>query len=225
MYMRISRVIAGATFGLLVMMLFAGSARADIFDVQMDTATGCSGTGSAGGGFCNNGTPFSLSALVGPTSGHGSGGTGGIGFAYLQSLAPGQGTIDFWVTDDLGTDSGFSFTYTDGVADNAHCSLNGNSGDFNDCSISQSVDDSHGLKSVSCDTAGCTSVQLDHFFDPSATISFSGSGLLGKTFELEFVSMQGLGSTVPEPGTFGLLGMGLAVLALSGTRRKRVQAD
>ena len=210
-------VLVGAFF------LLTSSARADIVAVQMDDATGCSGMGSAGGGLCNNGTPFLLSALVGPTSGHGSGGTGGIGFSYLESVAPGQGTIDFWVTDNLGTNAGFSFTFTDGKADNAHCALLGDSDHFGSCSISQSVADSHGLTSVSCNSAGCTSPQLDHYFDPAATISFGGSNLLGKTFELEFVSMQGLAPAVvtvtPEPSSLALLSIGLFGLFL-GTRRR-----
>ena len=201
--------------------LLMPNAFADIVDVQMDNATGCSGVGTPGGGLCNNGTPFLLSALVGPTSGHGKGGTGGIGFSYLESVAPGQGTIDFWVTDNLGTNTGFSFTFTDGKADNAHCALLGDSDIFGSCSISQSIGDSHGLKKVSCNSAGCTSAQLDHYFDPSATISFGGSNLLGKTFELEFVSMQGLAPSVvtPEPSSLVLLSTGLLWLFL-GTRRR-----
>jgi len=37
--------------------------------------------------------PYSLSALAG----------GGMGINFLQSVAPGQGTIDFIVTDDYQT--------------------------------------------------------------------------------------------------------------------------
>jgi hypothetical protein len=77
-------VVALVLFGAFFLVL--PRAHADIFDVQMDDATGCSGTASAGVGLCNNGTLFLLSALVGPTSGMASGAAGVLATATCRAL-------------------------------------------------------------------------------------------------------------------------------------------
>lgn len=211
------RMFVAAVVLLGTLFVLMPSAKADIFAVE-NVGDTCNGAGSAGGGLCFfNGTtyvPYSLSALVG----------GGIGMNFLQSVAPGQGTIDFIVTDDYETNGGFSFTFTDGEADNASCQLKGGTSTFAGCSIVQTTPDSHGNTST---TNGGT--QLDHYFVPDATISFTGTSLLGDTFELEFVSMQNLGGAsvnAPEPSSLALLSISMfGLVLLSAFGRKKVMVE
>lgn len=202
--MRISRVIAGASFGLLLMMLFVGSARADIFKVEQDNGT-CQNLTQAVAD-CNGTNPWQLSTLLGVLS------TPNI----LDSL--GEGTDVFRVTNNIANSWSFELLSTGqnktGVANNGSCQIAGGAtAFFNACMIKDNLGQ----------TTDLGGTQINNLTFP-ATISFSGPDDFGETFQLEFVSMQGTSNTAPEPGTFALLGIGLLALILSGTRRKKMQA-
>jgi hypothetical protein len=160
------------------------NARADIIEVE--AATSC--PGSVGGGLCIGLTPFDLNTLI-------SGGINNV-----------SGTEKFVVTDTTGS---FSFTYTGSSGDNGSCQINGGAKSFFNACTGVNADG--------------TTFSLGHDdtnhpgMDPPTVITFTA--LPGQctvanpcTFDLGFVSWQGLGTsatTVPEPGTLSLLATGL----------------
>ena len=199
-------VILGTALALLT-----PQARADIID--LNNAANCTGTtvvngntygGNIGGGLCTSAEkPFQLSTLLTLLSN----GTIVLG-------AAGEGTDKFVVTDDISNNS-FLFTLLStgqnntGIADNAQCQINGGAATFaNACMI----------KGANGATTHLGAAQINNLVFPAA-ISFSGPNLTGQTFNLEFVSMQGTSTVVPEPSMLMLFGSGLAGVA--GLLRKR----
>lgn len=181
-------------------------ARADIFD--LNNAANCTGTtlvngntygGNIGGGLCTaSEKAFQLSALLNLLSN----GTIVLG-------AAGEGTDKFVVTNDIGNSFSFTLTSTGqnntGIANNAQCQINGGAAAFaNACSV----------VGANAATTSLGAAQINGLLFPAA-ISFSGPDLAGQTFNLEFVSMQGVSRVVPqvpEPSSFELIGLGLVSL-------------
>ena len=191
--------------GVLVMTvaLLAPQARTDI--IEVGSATSC--PGSAGGGLCNGNSPYQLSALL----------------ALLGTPnSIGSGTQKYVVTNNIGNSFSFTFTSTGkgtGFADNGSCQINGGTSSiFSSCTLTSANDHStmNGGKAIGTGGNGT------NFLFP-ATITFSGAGALGTTFDLGFVSMQGSSSvtttTVPEPSALVLFGSGL--LGAVGLVRKK----
>jgi hypothetical protein len=198
---RRSKVLTAATVAFGAFFLFAPSAHADIFEIE--AATSC--PGSVGGGLCNGGNPFSLGSLLG----------GGI--------SVGSGTEKFVVTDNVGT---FSFVFTGSAGDNGSCQINGGAASFfSSCS---GVNNNGTSFSKGHDLTGGNGTF------PPTTITFTAipgafsscSSLAPCNFDLGFVSMQGLGLTVPsvpEPSALTLLALGLGVAGAFVSRRRRIR--
>ncbi len=116
----------------------------------------------------------------------------------------------------------FSFVFTGSQADNASCQI-ANSHSItvtswlNACSIVDSLGHTTSLGGTQIGGGG-------QFFVPPGTITFAGPGIPnGASFNLDFVSMQGTGSTspVPEPATLTLFGSGLIAVGMSVRKRLR----
>lgn len=200
--MRVSRLIAMAMLGLMLVLAFSGSARADIFKVEQDNGSCQSLTQAVAD--CNGSSPWQLSTLLQVLS------TPNI----LDSL--GEGTDVFRVTNNIANSWSFELDSTGqndtGVANNGSCQISGGATAFFDaCMIMDSLGQ----------TTDLGGTQISNLTFP-ATISFSGADDFGQTFQLEFVSMQGTSNTVPEPATIRLLGSGLLGLILVGARRRRM---
>ena len=187
------RLVTIAAVGFAIALLFAPYASADIIEVE--AKTGC--PGSVGGGLCNGSVPFDLTSLVG----------GGIHNV--------SGTEKFVVEDTTGS---FSFVYTGSSGDNGSCQINGGASSFfNGCKGKNSDGTGFSLGHDDTNHPG---------MDPPTTITFTA--LPGQctvaspcTFDLGFVSWQGTGITVPEPGTLSLLATGICLFGLFGLVRRR----
>ena len=176
-------------------LLFMPSARADI--VEVEAATSC--PGSIGGGLCAGLTPFNLTTLT------------SVGIINVS------GTEKFVVTDTIGS---FSFTYFGSSGDNGSCQINGGAKSFfNGCTGVNSDGSTFSLGHDDTNHPG---------MNPPTVISFTA--LPGQctaanpcTFDLGFISWQGLGltvtRTVPEPGSLSLLAAGLCGLILFARRK------
>ncbi|HWZ31103.1 MAG TPA: PEP-CTERM sorting domain-containing protein [Bryobacteraceae bacterium] len=193
---------AAAVFGALF--LFAPRVRADIFKIE--GPGDC--PGNIGAGLCNGNDPFSLVSFL----------SGAITFQ------PNNGTSEWVLINDTGhlvTSFSFAFNGFNGnnaVANNATCQI------ANSHAVTVMNDWLNGCSIV--DSLGQTThlggAQINNM-TPPATITFTGPGIpIGARFNLDFVSMQGQGiaSTVPEPSTVTLLGIGLALVGLSVRKRR-----
>jgi hypothetical protein len=190
-----SRLLAIAVLASPALLLLPSSARADI--VEVESATSC--PGSLGGGLCNGGSPYDLTALL----------AGGISLV--------SGTQKFVVTDTIGS---FSFVYTGSSGDNGSCQINGGTTSFFSACTGTNHDGT-GFSLGHDDT--------NHpGMNPPTTIKFTAkAGACTPanpcTFDLGFVSWQGTGTTsipsVPEPGTLSLLAAGLFAITGLAVRK------
>jgi len=194
---------SAAILALLIAPSLVPRAAADI--IKVEGATAC-GNLTQAVAECNGGTAWQLSTLLQILTQPN----------ILGSL--GEGTDVFLVTNNISNTFSFSLNSTGqngtGVANNAQCQINGGAASlFNSCSIVDSLGHTTSL--------GAT--QINNLTFP-ATITFGGSSDFGKTFLLEFVSMQGTSNVVPtpEPATITLLGLG--IFSLIGARRRRARS-
>lgn len=198
--MRIGRAVLVLLVALASgLFLFPQKASADI--VEVESATSC--PGSVGGGLCNGLVPFDLQAFL----------TSGVTIGVV-------GTQKYIVTDTMGS---FTIIYTGSSGDNGSCQINGGTTAFFSTCVGKNGDGT-GFSLGHDDT-------VHPGMNSPTTITFTAKA--GQctptnpcTFDLGFVSWQGTGTiappTVPEPGTLGLLGIGL--LFVGGAIRRRILA-
>jgi PEP-CTERM motif-containing protein len=189
------------------LVLLAPSANADIFKIEGPASC----PGNIGSGLCNGNVPFSLTGFLN-------------GSVTFNVNVPVLGGTEEWVLiNDTGNPlTSFSFLFSGSQANNASCQIANSHGATltnasNFCSIVDSLGHTTSLGGTQIGGGG-------QFFTPLATITFGGLGIAaGSSFNLDFVSMQGTGTTsVPEPSTLLLLGSG--AVGLIGVIRRKLRA-
>jgi hypothetical protein len=189
-------------------LLLAPSANADIFKIEGPASC----PGNIGSGLCNGNVPFSLTGFL----------NGSVTFNINVPLL--GGTEEWVLQNDTGsTLTSFMFVFSGSQANNASCQIANSHGATltnasNFCSIVDSLGHTTSLGGTQIGGGG-------QFFTPAATITFGGLNIAsGASFNLDFVSMQGTGTTpvVPEPST--LLQLGSGAVGLIGVIRRKLRA-